>query len=437
MIINQKIMLRIEEGFGLLYDGNNGNTVTIPCADALALQNGNVKYFVNSNRQAVLLKLRNDGFVSLSKEIDIGTSVLNPDDIQKANVLTLKSERSPYKILWAVTLKCNMKCLYCWPDVVAVRQEYSGLGINDLKKIANQLVKGQVCKVIITGGEALLCKEVWDVISVLRAGGCTVMLISNGTTICKEILEKVKANDVALGISFDAPTDEINSITRRINIVDKVSDSIRFIIAENIQMAALVTVTKHNFDYIERHVAYLDSLGVKVIVLQDLKPFGTPEIYNDTRLTVEQEKRISGLMNDLKKNYSHIRFDSTELMYFCNRKPNEKGTIMTCDAGENGGYIDFHGNFMPCSFLSNLTYGNVLEKNLKDLWQISEAAQKLKELRKIKVGELEYCKGCSEINDCDGGCRADALLENGDFFGLASRCPKKMGILNDIATKNV
>lgn len=436
MNLNPKIMLRIESEFGLLYDGNNGNTVTIPLGDAIALQDNDIEYFIKNNRQIVLKKLSNEGFISVSGEEKnaIGdsssVSTLKTDDIKKVNVLLLRSQNSPYKVLWAVTPKCNMKCLYCWPDVASIREEYSGLEMDSLKKIAYQLVEAKVCKVIISGGEALLCKHIWEIIKILRDGGCTVMMISNGTTINDEVLEKVKNNNVALGISFDSSRDEINSITRRVKIADRISNVISTILKKGIQMAALITVTKYNFDYIKEHVDHLNSLGVKVIVLQDLKPFGTRENYNDARLTVDQEKQIPVLMKYLVGKYPNIRFDPTELTYFCNRKSNENGTIMSCDAGENGGYIDFYGNFMPCSFLSNLTYGNVLEENLIDLWRDSKNADKVRELRKIRVDSLSCCNGCPGIKSCDGGCRADAFLESGDFLGASSRCPRNMGILD-------
>lgn len=436
MNLNPKIMLRIESEFGLLYDGNNGNTVTIPLEDAIAFQDNDIEYFIRNNRQAVLKKLFDEGFISISHEEknaigDGNVSTIKVDDIKKVNVLLLRSKNSPYKVLWAVTPKCNMKCLYCWPDVASMREQYSGLEVDSLKKIARQLVEAKVCKIIISGGEALLCKHIWEIIEILREGGCTVMMISNGTTINNEVLEKVKDNNVALGISFDSSRDEINSITRRVKIVDRISNVISEILKKGIQMAALITVTKYNFDYIKEHVDYLNSLGVKVIVLQDLKPFGSKENYNDTRLTVDQEKQIPMLMKYLVEKYPNIRFDPTELTYFCNCRPNKNETIMSCDAGENGGYIDFYGNFMPCSFLSNLTYGNVLEENLIDLWCNSKSANKLRELRKIRVDTLSCCKKCPKIKSCDGGCRADALLETGDFFGASSRCPRNIGILDD------
>ena len=387
-------------------------------------------YFEENCRSHIIKKLFEESFIELSDEKK--EKLLHDDcndsnnEIQHVNVLNLRSKHSPYKVLWALTPKCNMKCLYCWPDVASIRKEYLGLECRDLEIIAHQLVRSKVCKVIISGGEALLCKNVWDIIKILRDGGCTVMMISNGTTINADVLDKVKSNNVALGISFDSSKDEINSITRRANVVDKVSASISAIIANGIPMAALITVTRHNFDYIKEHVQYLDSLGVNVIVLQDLKPFGSKEDYNSARLTVHQEQSIKELMEYLSLTYPHIRFDPTELMYFCGHKRNETGTIMTCDAGETGGYIDFYGNFMPCSFLSNLTYGNLLKNDLIDLWMNSDAANKLHEFRKVKVESLHRCKNCSAIKFCDGGCRADAFIGSGDFFGPASRCPKEM-----------
>jgi radical SAM protein with 4Fe4S-binding SPASM domain len=434
MLLNSRVFLREEEDCFIVYNGDNGKAVCLSSKDGKALRDADTQYFTDKDNEAFLYKLHDMGFIQIPDTLNKINVEEEVDGISDVNVLTLKSRRNPYKVLWGITPKCNLKCLYCWPDVASVVRQTSGLHLDELKKIANQLVSAQVCKVIISGGEALLCKDIWDIIKVLRDGGCTVLLISNGTTINKNVLDKIKANDVALGISIDASTDDVNAITRRRNIVQMVSNAIKDILKEGIPLGVLVTVTRHNFDYLEEHISYLDKLGVEVVILQDLRPFGSTEDYDNTRLTVEQEIELPKCLSRIEKNYKNIRFDTTELLAFSNKCLNKttKNTIMQCDAGENSAYVDFHGNFFPCSFLETLKLGNLLDEaaTLTDLWRNSENIIKLRKIKNMSIQSLKDCHGCSQIENCDGGCRGDALFITGDFYGQASRCPRRMGIIS-------
>jgi radical SAM protein with 4Fe4S-binding SPASM domain len=431
MLLNPQVMLRKEENYFVIYNGNTGRAVTVSLEDGEAINNINLQYFIDNKNTKCLLKLKEMGFIQLPENFK--TSDSDNTDIQEVNVLTLKSHTTPYKVLWGLTPKCNLKCLYCWPDVASVVKKTKGLSSDQLQKIAKQLVAAKVCKVIISGGEALLCKEIWNVIKTLRDGGLTVILISNGTTITEDVLEKVKKYNVALGISLDAPNDEINALTRRKNIVQTVSNAIVNTLKENIPLGVLVTVTRYNFDSLEEHISYLNTIGAKVIILQDLRPFGTINDYSKARLSINQEIELPKLLEKTENKYPHIRFDFTELLSFSNKcsikTTNNK--IMQCEAGDNSGYIDFHGNFYPCSFLESFNLGNLLDegKTITNLWKDSPNIKKLRKLKNMSIEVLKDCHGCSQINNCDGGCRGDALFNTGDLYGQASRCPKKMGII--------
>jgi radical SAM protein with 4Fe4S-binding SPASM domain len=99
---------------------------------------------------------------------------------------------------------------------------------------------------------------------------------------------------------------------------------------------------------------------------------------------------------------------------------------MQCPAGDNFGYIDYQGNFYPCTSLLTFKLGNLTKAKLTDLWQNSISINLLRKLKSRKKTELINCRNCFNLKNCEGGCRGDALYYNNDIDGLPSRCPQNL-----------
>ncbi len=157
------------------------------------------------------------------------------------------------------------------------------------------------------------------------------------------------------------------------------------------------------------------SLGVDSINLQDLRPFGTREIYDRTRLTVGQEHRLQSLFERLRVAYPDMNLETSELFLCWKLKVN--GRVMQCPAGDHFAYIDFHGDVYPCTSLPSFKLGNLLQgDSLIDLWQHSAPIKALRQLKSLKLTELAGCSACADEPCCDGGCRGDALFYRGDLL---------------------
>jgi AdoMet-dependent heme synthase len=432
MRLKPTIIVRDEGDCKLLYNGENGGLISIDKTayrDLVVLDKTDDQY-----HSALRSWLDESEFLADSPT---GTargrhSRLTPRQAQSLNgFYDLRSTVAPLNVLWAITPRCNLHCPYCFADVqsqVAAFQEASGTA---LLAVADMLRECGVFKVTLTGGECLLSEHVWSVAGKLKGAGMTVAILSNGTSLPDDAADRLAALGVQVGISLDGPDEAVNRITRGAGSFDRTMASIRKLTAHQVPTSVMVTLTRHNFDRLEEHVALLSDLGIEIVALQDLRPFGSRRHYDATRLAVEQERNLERQLAFLYSRYPHIAFNTTELLMFS--QPRANGRVMQCPAGDHFGYIDVHGDFYPCTSLPTFRMGNLFGgASVVDLWQHSEAILALRRLKSLPLDSIPECVRCSNRSRCDGGCRGDALFYSDSILGLPSRCPRRMGLITDL-----
>jgi radical SAM protein with 4Fe4S-binding SPASM domain len=425
--LDPKIIIREESNYYLLYNGKNLGLISLSkeTFDKCIIHDK----WGNKDSKLQTWLYENDFLTKKPNKKNRDTPQLE-DDSSKSELTfyDIKSEYSPLNLLWALSPKCNLSCIYCFPDAKTHSHSLCDPTTHQLLKIANKIIDAKVLKVTITGGECLLLENIWDVIKELKNAGITVAILTNGTSISEETLNKIRENELFIGISLDGPNEKSNSITRGPFVFEKTIKTITKLIKNNIPTTAMVTVTKHNFSELTQIAKLLSDLGVPSITLQDLRPFGTKETYDQLRLTAIQEKELENTLDKLTKSFPNIFFNSSELRIF--HKSNANGLIMQCPAGDNFSYIDFYGDFFPCTSLKAFKMGNLLDDHsISELWQNSESTKLLRNIKKMSIDQIPACQSCVNKSFCDGGCRGDALFYNNDLLGTPSRCPKELGNL--------
>lgn len=104
---------------------------------------------------------------------------------------------------------CNMKCKFCYAtfeDMHILKQ----LSKYDAFKILDKLKEEGLQKITFAGGEPLLYKWIYEVIVYSKGIGLTTSIITNGSLLTEELLEKFKGNLDWIGISIDSLNDETN-----------------------------------------------------------------------------------------------------------------------------------------------------------------------------------------------------------------------------------
>jgi len=354
------------------------------------------------------------------------------------------SSFAPFRVIWEVTRRCNLKCRYCHSPASDVRkvskkEEYE-LPLDSLLAIADRLIDAKVFEVTLSGGECLLRgEELFVLINYLRSNKIAVNIISNGLLMTKSVVQRLKDNDVSVAISLDTYTEEDQLITRGEGTFSKAIKAIRLLLSYGVRVNIACTLTRFNFDSLDRFIEFCVGLGVKTVILQNLIPGSDLSIYEHLKLTNEQENKLPDLLPKLLKKYRETYIQTTEVDFFSHLfydknsfdegeyLPNPNNNLMSnsCSACHTGGFIDYRGDLYPCTSFRMTPMGSLLETDLLSLWLLSKNAKFVRSIRSKTTHDLPDCVECEFVSKCSGGCRGEAFSLTGNWYALHDRCPIK------------
>lgn len=119
----------------------------------------------------------------------------------------------------AVTDRCNLRCNYCMPEEgITFARKDSLLSIDEMKRLADILVRRGVDKIRITGGEPFVRKELMELLEYLSGleGLREISITTNATLIGPHIDRLEELGIHSINVSMDAIQPETFArITRR------------------------------------------------------------------------------------------------------------------------------------------------------------------------------------------------------------------------------
>lgn len=430
MRFNRHVSIREEDDGILLYQSHNTALVrlTVEVFSAVkAAMNVNVQ---DAPLRDVLTRLETMGFFeSFLPPRTINAVRATDSDFERGGYFRVKSRRAPISVLWETTSRCNLACPYCFPNVKAKRREVMDLPTRDMLRICDQLIACKAMRVTLTGGEALLRDDIFDIASRLASHAITASVITNGIRMNEELLSKLRGRDLYVAVSLDGHNEEINRATRGPMAFPRTIETLGKLRKNRIPSSGICTVTRHNFTTLAETIRTFRNLGVHAVTLQDLRPFGSRETYDAYRLTPGQEAILPETLAALEHEFPDMSFMFSELLHFGNplNPTQAAGELMECPAGEHGIYIDVRGEVYPCTNYKLFSMGNLVKDDLADIWQNCTELQEFRRMKALPRATAAGCGNCERASMCRGGCRGDAFFYSGDMMGPPPRCPKLLG----------
>jgi len=109
-----------------------------------------------------------------------------------------------------------MRCKFCYATFDDMRLT-NQLSKYDAFKILDKLKDAGLQKITFAGGEPLLYKWIYEVIVYSKTIGLTTSIITNGSLLTDEILEKFKGKLDWIGVSVDSLNETTNNLIGRTN----------------------------------------------------------------------------------------------------------------------------------------------------------------------------------------------------------------------------
>lgn len=320
---------------------------------------------------------------------------------------------------------CNINCNYCY--VTASRQNIKKIPVERIPALIRNCAIGfDRVEFCWHGGEPLLVgKEFYRAViaaqkkeSEKRKVTFVNGIQSNGILLDEEWISFFKANDIGLGISFNAPP-ETNNMHRN-NTAGKILNIFSLMRRLEFSCGVICVVSKHNTDkaeeifefFHEQEVSSYSILPLKSVPMPFLPGLPTNEELAELYCrTFDIWASRSNKLRKIKPLYSMILGLLGKTPPSCSFSAPCPDTMIA---------IDQEGNVVPCGSLVEKSFilGNIFEAPLAEV--VSRSTARLNTVRKDAI--QEHCNSCEFVSLCLGGCRSDAYWATGRHDGAYPYC---------------
>lgn len=350
----------------------------------------------------------------------------------------------PHVVSWNLTKDCNLLCAHCYlptnntktiPDqyipsaTAQSTNAHEELGTDTAYKIINDIAEiNPNIILILTGGEPLLRRDIFDLSRYASGKGMMVLLGTNACLINDDVAKKLKDSGVVgVGISLDSMRPDVHDSIRGLKgSWKKAIEGMMACKEQGLEIQIQSTVFKKNYDDIPNIVAFANEMGAKVFNLfflvctgrgQGITDITSKEYEDALKQIYKLNKQYEGRMLVSAKCAPHYRRIAYEM-------DPESALVKYysggCPAGTNYCRITPEGNVTACPYM-NTSCGSLREKSFEEIWNNSSILQELREASlKGRCGECEFESMCK-------GCRARAYATTGDQMAEDSWCEYEPG----------
>jgi len=338
-------------------------------------------------------------------------------------------------VTWNLTYKCNLRCIHCY--IKAGPEGNHELNGKVLFRIAEDIVKHNIPMVIMSGGEPLLRREIYDLARYLNSNGVKLVLSSNGTLITKEIAEKLWELEFRyVGVSLDSVDPKWHDNFRGVSgAYEAAIKGLMNAKAYDLPVGIRFTVTSKNISDVPRILDLAIDNEVERLTFYHLSSSGrAKDMDKSWYLNATQYIWFIDKLIHYSREYAgRIEIQTTlapfDGIYVADRVARDKKHFWKCielvkaQGGCGRKFISIYPNGMvyPCQFVDFYPLGNVLETGLADILRID--GNKLDyfiETHKYLKGPK--CSNCPFKFICQGGDRVRAYYLGGSLYADDPQC---------------
>jgi MoaA/NifB/PqqE/SkfB family radical SAM enzyme len=269
----------------------------------------------------------------------------------------MRGRPAPAFVTIAVTYKCQSRCEHCYSDS-PTRPLEEELTTEELKSVIRQVRGLGAMAVHFSGGEPLLRKDIFDLVSYARSLGLQTRVNTNGILLNEENVKRLKAAGLTeCGVSLDSADPAVHNKFRGTeDLHEQALHGIRMLRKFGITCRIMTVALK---DSIPEGVARTISLGKSLdasymYILLPIASGGWDGAY-DQILNSHERAQIRALQ-DLS--FAHLEM------------PTERTNC--CVFRKSILYVSANGNVMPCAFVP-FVIGSIKEQPLEQIWRYHTA----------------------------------------------------------------
>ncbi len=349
-----------------------------------------------------------------SKAINIEKTVVEKlpfiqDEAEDSYMEILEKARIPFVVMFELTYSCNEKCVHCFnpgasrnDNEKSTRTDRDEIDITHYEKLLDDLKNMGVVKIILTGGDPFVKKDIWKLIEMIYQRDFVFDIYTNGLAILGRAEKLAKFYPRSVGLSVYSEFDEIHdSITRVRGSLKKTLLVAEEIVNYGIPLYFKCPIMSHN----ATSYYTVSELAKKYGAIPQIDITLTDAVDGDT--SIGENLQVDGELLEI------ILRDPNIPLYVGKEAPNYGGqerdkTQPFCGAGSVMMNITPEGDVTPCNSFPT-QFGNLRQHAFSDIWNSS---QSLHDWQKIAISDYEECgthERCKYCNRCPG----QSFIEHG------------------------
>ena len=303
-------------------------------------------------------------------------------------------------ILWECTLRCNLQCLHCGSDCKrdsTARDMPSEDFFEALDKLYD-IVPNRTM-IVLTGGEALLRKDIEQIGRELYRRGFPWGIVTNGMLLSRQKIDSlVRAGIRSVTVSLDGMESSHNWLRGNPNSFVNAMNGIKELAkTPEIVFDVVTCVNKKNYSELHRLKESLIEAGVKKWRIFTVFPIGRAKYNVDLQLDAPDFKCLFDFIAATRKE------GRINLSYGCEGflgkyELEVRDNFFACRAGINVASILADGSISACPNLrDNFIQGNIYSDNFHDVWENRYAVFRDRSWTKTGI-----CADCKMYKYCEG-----------------------------------
>jgi len=310
-------------------------------------------------------------------------------------------------LFWECTRRCNLSCIHCGSDCKA-DAETADAPLPDMPfaDFLNAILplqkayKRDSIIIAITGGEALLRKDLADCGRKLRENGFRFGLVTNGYDYTPDAhRELLDAGMCSITLSLDGLEESHNWLRRNGESFRRATDALKLIASsKNLVYDVITCVNQRNIGELESLKDFLLSQNVAAWRFFTISPIGRAANIADLYLSGAQIKRLMDFIAKLREEKTMSATFSCE-SYLGEYEKKVRDEHFFCRAGIQIASVLIDGSISACPNIDRaFVQGNIYKDDFLDVWN-----NRFGIMRDRGWTQTGLCLGCEDYKNCPGG----------------------------------
>lgn len=334
-------------------------------------------------------------------------------------------------VVWNCTRSCNLSCRHCYASAApeaAPNELTTEEGFAFLRSLADFGVPA----VLVSGGEPLMRRDIFDLLERGTSLGLRMVLSTNGVLIDAETARRLKALGVSYaGISLDGLREVNDAFRGRAGAFDRTLAAFRNCREAGQRAGLRLSLTRTTVRDLPGIFRLVEDEKIARVCIYHLVAAGRGAELGSEDLSIQERRDAVDFIAEKTLDFGARSVD-TEILTVDNhcdgvylhlraKKAGDEraGRILDLISMSGGnrsgvaiGAVDWEGNVTIDQFTRSVVLGNVRERRFGDIWSDPENAflAMLRDRKRFLEGR---CAACVWLPQCNGNFRARALGAGG------------------------